>query len=140
MRRFTTDRYIKQEVRNLLKDVGSVSKNRPPTLSSRKMGDDQHDRSCDGQELMRHDNLVDTEKIEMRILPLVDKLTEHHEPSRQFVIFAIYGLGGVGKTTIARKIFDDRGRKVLSAHAYGCPFLKDPVLLRSYRQHVLHQL
>ncbi|CAD6342440.1 unnamed protein product [Miscanthus lutarioriparius] len=108
VRRFTTDRYIKQEVRNLLKDVGSVSKNRPPTLSSRKMGDDQHDRSCDGQELMRHDNLVDTEKIEMRILPLVDKLTEHHEPSRQFVIFAIYGLGGVGKTTIARNIFDDQ--------------------------------
>jgi len=71
------------------------------------MGDDQHDRSCDGQELMRHDNLVETE-IEMRILPLDDKLTEHHEPSRQFVIFAIYGLGGVGKTTIARNIFDDQ--------------------------------
>ncbi|CAD6246499.1 unnamed protein product [Miscanthus lutarioriparius] len=80
------------------------------------MKNDQHDRYCDDQELMPHDNLVETE-IEMRILPLDDKLTEHHEPSRQFVIFAIYGLGGVGKTTIARKIFDDRGRKVLSAHA-----------------------
>ncbi|XP_066353544.1 putative disease resistance protein RGA3 [Miscanthus floridulus] len=108
MRHFTTDRYIKQEIRNLLKDICSVSKNRPLTLTSRNMGDDQHDRSCDGQELMRHDNLVEPEKIEMRILPLVDKLTEHHEPSRQFIIFAIYGLGGVGKTTIARKIFDDQ--------------------------------
>jgi Leucine-rich repeat (LRR) protein len=124
MRRFTMDMYIKREISSLLKDIDLLSENRPPALESRETATYQHDgrSSCDGldDDLVHHgSSLVEAEKIEMRILPLVDKLTEHHEPPREFLIFAIYGPGGVGKTTVARKIFDDqRTQSAFSARAW----------------------
>ncbi|CAL5076021.1 unnamed protein product [Urochloa decumbens] len=110
MRHFSTDRYIKKYIRSLLQNIGSVSENRPSILRRKNKENYRHDRSCNGQELMCPDSLVGTE-IELKMLSLVDKLTEHHEPSQHFLIFAIYGLGGVGKTTFARKIFDDQRTK-----------------------------
>jgi hypothetical protein len=94
MRRFTMDMYIKREISSLLKDIDLLSENRPPALESRETATYQHDgrSSCDGldDDLVHHgSSLVEAEKIEMRILPLVDKLTEHHEPPREFLIFAI---------------------------------------------------
>ncbi|KAL6611343.1 hypothetical protein ACP70R_039271 [Stipagrostis hirtigluma subsp. patula] len=107
MRRFSTDKYIKQEIRALLQRTVSIAENRPEMLEEKNMKEDPPDKSRNGRELMGHDNLVGTD-IELEMPTLVNKLTEDHDPSRHFLLFAIFGLGGVGKKTMARKIFDDQ--------------------------------
>lgn len=113
-RRIYLDKYIKQSVEILAKSIDEISGKRPTKrgekgTSCQREIKEHHVRSCYNEKMMSRDNLVE-ENIESKILTIVEKLIDDNG-LHSVILFAMSGMGGIGKTTIARKIFDDERTK-----------------------------
>lgn len=113
-RRIYLDKYIKQSVEILAKSIDEISGKRPTKrgekgTSCQRERKEHHVRSCYNEKMMSRDNLVE-ENIESKILTIVEKLIDDNG-LHSVILFAMSGMGGIGKTTIARKIFDDERTK-----------------------------